>query len=204
MAKFWFGLSIPFPPGFTPEREFQHVDAQEVQDQAMLLVGVYIAPQSITRSVRFGANISSPYSAVGMVHCMVWGDFNEVRCMEDRLGSVYNAQGGVESSQLALLQTYIEGTLLSNMEDRWVWDLNGEGVFWVKDVRILLDECFLPKAPTATRWVKYVPIKINFLLGRFLALVPSVADWIRISSGSFAACGLESIMEPLWFICWMA
>ncbi|GJU51624.1 hypothetical protein Tco_1221179 [Tanacetum coccineum] len=23
--------SIPFPPGFTPEREFQHVDAQEVQ-----------------------------------------------------------------------------------------------------------------------------------------------------------------------------
>ncbi|GJR53484.1 hypothetical protein Tco_1404005 [Tanacetum coccineum] len=52
----------------------------------------------------------------------------------------------VESSQLALLQTYIEGTLLSNMEDRWVWDLNGEGVFWVKDVRIILDECFLPKA----------------------------------------------------------
>ncbi|GJR40326.1 hypothetical protein Tco_1216010 [Tanacetum coccineum] len=41
--------------------------------------------------------------------------------------------GGVESSQLALLQTYIEGTLLSNMEDRWVWDLNGEGVFRVKD-----------------------------------------------------------------------
>ncbi|GJW41103.1 hypothetical protein Tco_0066948 [Tanacetum coccineum] len=35
-------------------------------------------------------------------------------------------RGGVESSQLALLQTYIEGTLLSNMEDRWVWDLNGE------------------------------------------------------------------------------
>ncbi|GJX87709.1 hypothetical protein Tco_0339723 [Tanacetum coccineum] len=23
--------SIPFPPGFTPEREFQHADAQEVQ-----------------------------------------------------------------------------------------------------------------------------------------------------------------------------
>ncbi|GJU53603.1 RNA-directed DNA polymerase, eukaryota [Tanacetum coccineum] len=47
------------------------------------------------------------------------------------------------------------------MEDRWVWDLNGEGVFCVKDVRNLLDDCFLPKAPTATRWVKYVPIKLN-------------------------------------------
>ncbi|GKD37764.1 retrovirus-related pol polyprotein from transposon TNT 1-94 [Tanacetum coccineum] len=72
-----------------------------------------------------------------------------------------SVRGGVESSQLALLQTYIEGTLLSNMEDRWVWYLNGEGVFRVKDVRILLDECFLPKAPTATRWVKYVTIKIR-------------------------------------------
>ncbi|GJR13526.1 hypothetical protein Tco_0796178 [Tanacetum coccineum] len=30
-----------------------------------------------------------------------------------------SVRGGVESSQLALLQTYIEGILLSNMEDRW-------------------------------------------------------------------------------------
>ncbi|PWA87141.1 RNA-directed DNA polymerase, eukaryota, Reverse transcriptase zinc-binding domain protein [Artemisia annua] len=70
-------------------------------------------------------------------------------------------RGGVEAFQLDLLQKTIESTMLSNMEDRWVWDLNGDGVFRVKDVRTLLDECFLPKAPTATRWVKYVPIKIN-------------------------------------------
>ncbi|GKA81895.1 hypothetical protein Tco_0788643 [Tanacetum coccineum] len=71
-----------------------------------------------------------------------------------------SVRGGVESSQLALLQTYIEGTLLSNMEDRWVWDLNGEGVFRVKDVRILLDECFLPKAP-----INYGVIGENMLKG---------------------------------------
>ncbi|GJW81864.1 retrotransposon protein, putative, ty1-copia subclass [Tanacetum coccineum] len=60
------------------------------------------------------------------------------------------------------------------MEDRWVWDLNGEGVFRVKDVRILLDECFLPKAPTATRWVKYVPIKINVFAWKvFLDRLPT-------------------------------
>nr|GEW63964.1 RNA-directed DNA polymerase, eukaryota [Tanacetum cinerariifolium] len=40
-------------------------------------------------------------------------------------------------------------------------DLNGEGVFKVKDVRFLLDEHFLPRDSTATRWVNYVPIKIN-------------------------------------------
>ncbi|GKC80823.1 RNA-directed DNA polymerase, eukaryota [Tanacetum coccineum] len=85
-----------------------------------------------------------------------------------------SVRGGVEYSQLAFLQTYIEGTLLSNMEDRWVWDLNGEGVFRVKDVRILLDECFLPKAPTATRWVKYVPIKINVFAWKvFLDRLPT-------------------------------
>ncbi|GJY55011.1 RNA-directed DNA polymerase, eukaryota [Tanacetum coccineum] len=67
-----------------------------------------------------------------------------------------------------------QGTLLSNMEDRWVWDLNGESVFRVKDVRILLDECFLPKAPIASRWVKYVPIKINVFAWKvFLDRLPT-------------------------------
>ncbi|GJS51626.1 RNA-directed DNA polymerase, eukaryota [Tanacetum coccineum] len=70
-------------------------------------------------------------------------------------------RGGSESSQLSLLQEYIEGTILSSLEDRWVWDLNGEGVFCVKDVRNLLDDVFLPKSPIATRWIKYVPIKLN-------------------------------------------
>ncbi|GJV33534.1 RNA-directed DNA polymerase [Tanacetum coccineum] len=40
-------------------------------------------------------------------------------------------------------------------------NLNGEGVFRVKDARMLLDERFLPKDSTATRWVKSIPIKIN-------------------------------------------
>nr|GEW51192.1 RNA-directed DNA polymerase, eukaryota [Tanacetum cinerariifolium] len=70
-------------------------------------------------------------------------------------------RGGVKNSQLILLQDHIEGMILSNMKDRWVWDLNGEGVFCVKDVRNLLDDRFLPKAPIATRWIKYVPIKLN-------------------------------------------
>ncbi|GKA38110.1 hypothetical protein Tco_0724675 [Tanacetum coccineum] len=64
-------------------------------------------------------------------------------------------------AQLDLLEKSIEGTILSTLDDRWIWDLNGEGVFQVKDVRTLLDDYFLPKDSTATRWVNYVPIKIN-------------------------------------------
>ncbi|GKF27659.1 hypothetical protein Tco_0094001, partial [Tanacetum coccineum] len=39
-----------------------------------------------------------------------------------------DARGGVEASQLDLLQELIQNVILSNMDDRWSWDLNGEGV----------------------------------------------------------------------------
>ncbi|GJV25458.1 RNA-directed DNA polymerase, eukaryota [Tanacetum coccineum] len=74
---------------------------------------------------------------------------------------IYNLSIYKAPKSVLLLQEYIEGTILSSLEDRWVWDLNGEGVFCVKDVRNLLDDVFLPKAPIATRWIKYVPIKLN-------------------------------------------
>ncbi|GJY93663.1 RNA-directed DNA polymerase, eukaryota, nucleotide-binding alpha-beta plait domain protein [Tanacetum coccineum] len=49
--------------------------------------GVYICPQSITSKRSLWSYISSLISRWDG-HCMVMGDFNEVRCMEDRLGSV--------------------------------------------------------------------------------------------------------------------
>ena len=70
--------------------------------------------------------------------------------------------------------------MLSNMEDRWVWGLNGEGVFRVKDVRCLLDDSFLPKAPTATRSVKYVPIKVNVFAWKvFLDCLPTRSNLLH-------------------------
>ncbi|PWA87419.1 hypothetical protein CTI12_AA035750 [Artemisia annua] len=50
----------------------------------------------------------------------------------------HTVRGGVEAFQLDLLQKTNESTMLSNMEDRWVWDLNGDGVFQV----------FLDRLPT--------------------------------------------------------
>ncbi|GJU97790.1 RNA-directed DNA polymerase, eukaryota [Tanacetum coccineum] len=70
-------------------------------------------------------------------------------------------RGGVESQQLSLLHDLISSTLLSNVEDRWVWNLNGSDLFRVSDIRNLVDETFLPKDEVATRWIKYIPIKIN-------------------------------------------
>ncbi|GKC10723.1 hypothetical protein Tco_1007505, partial [Tanacetum coccineum] len=59
-------------------------------------------------------------------------------------------RGGVEASQLAQLNDILGSVSVSNSEDRWVWDMNGDGVFRVKDVRNLLDETFLPKSDSLT------------------------------------------------------
>ncbi|GJY99950.1 hypothetical protein Tco_0517380 [Tanacetum coccineum] len=59
------------------------------------------------------------------------------------------------------LVALLDSDILSNSNDRWVSDLNGDGVFRVKDVRNLLDEFFLPRADIPTRWVKNIPIKVK-------------------------------------------
>nr|GEV28899.1 RNA-directed DNA polymerase, eukaryota [Tanacetum cinerariifolium] len=72
-----------------------------------------------------------------------------------------SARGGVEEQQFVQLQNLVDLCVLSSVSDRWVWSLSGDGLFRVKDARNLLDENFLPKSNNATRWVKFIPIKVN-------------------------------------------
>ncbi|GKD97186.1 hypothetical protein Tco_1381083 [Tanacetum coccineum] len=76
--------------------------------------------------------------------------------------------GGPEAQQLEQLTNLLDLVSLSNMEDRCFWDLNGEGVFQVKDVRPVLDETFLPKENIPTRWVKSIPIKVNVFIWKLV------------------------------------
>nr|GFB95106.1 hypothetical protein [Tanacetum cinerariifolium] len=89
-------------------------------------------------------------------------------------------RGGVESQQHDHLLVLLDSVILSNMEDRWFWDLNDDGVFRVKDVRILLDDAFLPKMEVPTRWIKSIPIKINvFAWKLFLDCLPTRSNLAR-------------------------
>ncbi|GJT52968.1 RNA-directed DNA polymerase, eukaryota [Tanacetum coccineum] len=89
-------------------------------------------------------------------------------------------RGGIESQQLDQLLVVLDSIILSNMEDRWFWDLNGDGVFQVKDVRNLLDETFLPKVDVPTRWIKSIPIKVNvFAWKLFLDRLPTRSNLAR-------------------------
>ncbi|PWA97241.1 RNA-directed DNA polymerase, eukaryota [Artemisia annua] len=119
-------------------------------------------------------------------------------------------RGGVEAQQLVQLQDLIGSSVLVNAEDRWFWDMNGNGDFCVKDVRKLLDEFFLPKETTATRWIKFIPIKINVFawkvsLDRLPTRVNLMYRGIFVSSLSCPICSSHiEDTSHLLFSCIMA
>ncbi|GKA50704.1 RNA-directed DNA polymerase, eukaryota [Tanacetum coccineum] len=73
---------------------------------------------------------------------------------------------GAECQQWSDMLSLLGTVTLSSSIDRWVCDLNGEGVFRVKEIRSILDDIFFPSAVEATRWVKFIPIKINVFAWR--------------------------------------
>nr|GEX79583.1 RNA-directed DNA polymerase, eukaryota [Tanacetum cinerariifolium] len=120
-----------------------------------------------------------------------------------------DVRGGLESTQLSQLLDLLDSVVLSNSDDRWVWDLNGEGIFQAKDARILIDDFFLPKADTPTRWVKSIPIKLNIFdwkvsLNRLPTRINLFRRGVSVSPISCSIChaGLEDL-DHLLFCCSM-
>lgn len=94
------------------------------------------------------------YVAEKMAHPSVSFSFRR----DPRLGS--------ELTQMASLQSHLEGIVLSNMLDRWIWTLSGDGEFSVSSVRSLIDDKTLGTVGSKTQWCKFVPIKVNILSWR--------------------------------------
>nr|GFA66725.1 RNA-directed DNA polymerase, eukaryota [Tanacetum cinerariifolium] len=126
------------------------------------------------------------------------------------LSAVLFEEGGAESHQLSLLTNLLDTVILSNMKDRWFFDLNGDGRFCVKDVRCLLDDVFLPKAKVPTRWIKSIPIKINIFAWKlFLDRLPTRVNLAKrnVAVASLLRPLCETGMEDaahLFFRCDMA
>ncbi|GJX33316.1 RNA-directed DNA polymerase, eukaryota [Tanacetum coccineum] len=74
-------------------------------------------------------------------------------------------RGGIEQHQMSDLVSMLESIVLSSSNDRWVCGLSNDGDFKVKDIRIFLDDLFLPHSEP-TRWIKAMPIKINIFAWR--------------------------------------
>ncbi|PWA64873.1 Lipase, GDSL [Artemisia annua] len=85
--------------------------------------------------------------------------------------------------------------------------MNGDGEFRVKDVRNLLDETFLPKSDSHTRWIMSIPIKINIFAWKVsLDRLPTRSNLVRrgvlVSSDSCpigCACATPRLGDHLLF-----
>nr|GEY18831.1 RNA-directed DNA polymerase, eukaryota [Tanacetum cinerariifolium] len=72
-----------------------------------------------------------------------------------------NPRGGIEQVQYEELQDMISLISLSPQPDRFVWSLSNSGTFFVASLRKVIDENRYPGGLSRTRWLKYVPLKVN-------------------------------------------
>nr|GEW24320.1 RNA-directed DNA polymerase, eukaryota, reverse transcriptase zinc-binding domain protein [Tanacetum cinerariifolium] len=72
-------------------------------------------------------------------------------------------RGGVESQQFEELMSMVRDIHLVPMADRWSWTLSSSGDFSVSSIRRLIDDKTFPNDPLKTRWLRFVPIKINVI-----------------------------------------
>ncbi|GKA20408.1 RNA-directed DNA polymerase, eukaryota [Tanacetum coccineum] len=72
-----------------------------------------------------------------------------------------DVRDGAERQQWDVLTSIMNSVVLSSSKDRWTCDLSGDGEFKVKVIRNFIDDLFLPSSDVATRWVKFIPIKVN-------------------------------------------
>ncbi|GKE27497.1 hypothetical protein Tco_1442881, partial [Tanacetum coccineum] len=74
-------------------------------------------------------------------------------------------RGGIEQEQFGQLLANVEGTVLANSCDIWVWSKEGSGDFSVASARRTIDDRWLPIQPRLDGLV-LCPSKLMFMLGK--------------------------------------
>nr|GFA30585.1 RNA-directed DNA polymerase, eukaryota [Tanacetum cinerariifolium] len=115
--------------------------------------------------------------------------------------------GGIEHTQFSRLVELVQSISLMPINDRWVWNLESSGEFSVAYIRRIIDEMRFPNIGDTTRWVKYIPIKVNILAWKIRCdVLPTRMNLSRrgidIQAISCPICdyGVES-SEHLFFRC---
>nr|GFA22036.1 hypothetical protein [Tanacetum cinerariifolium] len=96
----------------------------------------------------------------GYVKDAFWEDiWIEGKALKNRYPRIYS----LETCKLITVGMKLAQTSLDSSfrRDRWIWALESLGYFFVASVRKVIDDKSLPKVDYKTRWIKYVPIKVN-------------------------------------------
>nr|GEU67628.1 RNA-directed DNA polymerase, eukaryota [Tanacetum cinerariifolium] len=104
----------------------------------------------------------------------------------------------------------MQQVILAPMPDRWAWILNNSGEFSVDSVRKLIDDKVCTSGNQTTRWIRYVPNKVN--IHAWKVMTNSLATKFNISrrgididSISCVNCGIGvETTSHLFFTCEMA
>nr|GEX24482.1 TMV resistance protein N [Tanacetum cinerariifolium] len=155
--------------------------SMKIENDMMLLGKKIKRDEENIKYLRFHKNIlddaiSDMQVTLGKYHSSTTpkaAHFRDVLGVVDTLEKVDNdnlsrrpVRAGSEHQQMVDLNSLLESMSLSQSHDRWFCDLTGDGEFRVKEVHNFLDNLFLPSHFESTRWVKYIPIKINVFAWR--------------------------------------
>ncbi|GJR22094.1 RNA-directed DNA polymerase, eukaryota, reverse transcriptase zinc-binding domain protein [Tanacetum coccineum] len=119
-------------------------------------------------------------------------------------------RGGAELSQFVEFTEMMQQVILAPVSDRWTWTLNNSGEFSVASVRKLIDDKVCTGGNQITRWIRYVPNKVN--IHAWKVMTNSLATKFNISrrgididSISCVNCGIGvETTSHLFFTCEMA
>nr|GEU77674.1 RNA-directed DNA polymerase, eukaryota [Tanacetum cinerariifolium] len=121
-----------------------------------------------------------------------------------------NARGGLEQHLMANMNSMLDSVVLLNSGDRWVCDLASDDNFRVKEVCNFIDDLFLPRQAVPTRWVKFIPIKVNIFAWQarqdcLPTRVNLVRKGINIESSTCLICSsCEEDVNHIFFCCNLA
>ncbi|GJW76619.1 RNA-directed DNA polymerase, eukaryota [Tanacetum coccineum] len=94
----------------------------------------------------------------------------------------------------------VSSTTLIPKNDRYVWSLDNSGSFSVASLREVIDAKRYVGGKSSTRWVKYVPIKVNVMAWKIkLDVIPTRINMSRRGidldslSCPICECGIESV-----------
>ncbi|GJV69249.1 RNA-directed DNA polymerase, eukaryota [Tanacetum coccineum] len=71
-------------------------------------------------------------------------------------------------SQIQALYDLLHNSRVCDTPDVWEWTIGGSNSFSVKETRIHIDNIILPDVHIPTRWIRYIPKKVNVMIWRAL------------------------------------
>ncbi|GJV31042.1 RNA-directed DNA polymerase, eukaryota [Tanacetum coccineum] len=108
-------------------------------------------------------------------------------------------QVGAEGVQIEEVSNLIDSLEFVEDHDKWVWNLEGDGVFKVSSARRFIDEGLCDMDGMPTRWLKLIYIKVNVLAWRLASNKGLTSDHLFFLARLLLPSWLRFEVKEGWF-----